>query len=103
LPTILRKFGTSELEVGDIVGRSDPEISTMNVFPLYDVSAAGSLAASVCASEAKEQAPALKPPPFAAAPRQACSAQTIAACRKSGWRRLAGALFDLVSGPRLER
>jgi hypothetical protein len=74
----------------------------MNVFsPFYDVSAAGSMAATVCAREARDQAPARPPAPFAAAPRASCPAPAAAACRKAGWRRLADALFDLVSGPRL--
>jgi len=73
----------------------------MNAFPIYDVSAAGSLAASVCAREAREPARAEPPSPFAAAPQPPRIAPCSAACRKAGWRRLAQALIDLVSGPRL--
>ncbi len=68
--------------------------------PFYDVSAAGSMAATVCAREAREQAPPEAPPPFAATPQGSCAGLPEAMCRKTGWRRLAGALFDLVSGPR---
>jgi hypothetical protein len=74
----------------------------MNGFPpVYDVSAAGSMAASLCASGARERA-AAEPPPFAAAPTPGCAAP-IAACRKAAWRRLVGALVGLISGPRLQR
>ena len=74
----------------------------MNAFtPFYDVSAAGSMVATVCAREAKDRAPAQEPPPFAAAPKSPCPAPLAAVCRRAAWRRLADALFDLVSGPRL--
>jgi hypothetical protein len=74
----------------------------MNAFsPFYDVSAAGSMAATVCARDVREPASMREPAPFAAAPRAPCPALSIAACRKAGWRRLAEALVDLVSGPRL--
>ena len=74
----------------------------MNAFtPFYDVSGAGSMAASLC-SRASQETKVVEPAPFAAAPRSPCPALPASACKKAaGWRRLAGAAFDLVSGPTL--
>jgi len=74
----------------------------MNAFmPFYDVSAAGSMAASLC-TRAPMETKAVEPAPFAAAPRSPCAALVAAPCKKAaGWRRLADAAFDLVSGPTL--
>src|SRR4051812_48544958 len=98
-PRILGKSATPMSALGDILRfRGAP---AMNASPTYyDVSAAGSLAASVCAREAREP-PNAAPPPFAATPRPPCPAPLAAKCSKAGWRRLFAALFDLVSGPRL--
>jgi hypothetical protein len=71
--------------------------------PFYDLSAAGSMAATVCARSAREAATAQAPPPFAATPRAPCPANPAAACKTTRWRRLAGALVGLISGPTLDR
>jgi hypothetical protein len=74
----------------------------MNAFmPFYDVSSAGSMAATLC-SRAPQETQAFEPAPFVATPRAPCPALPAAPCKKAaGWRRLADAAFDLVSGPTL--
>jgi hypothetical protein len=74
----------------------------MNAFtPFYDVSGAGSMAATLCA-RASQGTQAVEPAPFAASPRPPCPALPAAPRKKAArWRRLADAAFDLVSGPTL--
>jgi len=74
----------------------------MNAFtPFYDAAGAGSMAEALCA-RAPLETRAAEPAPFATAPRTPCAALVAAPCKKAaGWRRIADAVFDLVSGPTL--
>jgi hypothetical protein len=69
------------------------------VSPLFDASAAGSLAnASMCGPSAKKPSP---PAEFVASPCAARAANSVA-CRTK-WRRLIDAFLSPISGPRLPR
>ena len=70
------------------------------VSPFHDVCVAGCLANVALSAAAKTQAPTHgEIASFAASPMRAEAAPPQVAPRRAGWRRLAAAVFSLVSGP----